>query len=140
MLATFPEEACMDAATNHDVIQQLYGAYTSGDLEAILRPFNDQSVWIELGDNQRTGVFHGATGLLEHSMRNLELTNGTLATEVQEIAGGEKYVVVVERATAQRNDRSLDMLCATSYQMVDGMVAEMRVLPFDSQEWQRFWE
>jgi hypothetical protein len=24
--------------------------------------------------------------------------------------------------------------------MVDGMVAEMRVLPFDSQEWQRFWE
>jgi ketosteroid isomerase-like protein len=130
----------MDAAANHEVIQQLYGAYTSGDLEAILRPFNDQSVWIELGDNQRTGVFHGATGLLEHSMRNLELTNGTLATEVQEIVGGEQYVVVVERATAERNGRSLDMLCATSYHMVDGMVAELRVLPFDSQEWQRFWE
>jgi hypothetical protein len=73
-------------------------------------------------------------------MRNLELTNGTLATEVQEIVGGEQYVVVVERATAERNGRSLDMLCATSYQMVDGMVAEIRVLPFDSQEWQRFWE
>jgi hypothetical protein len=36
----------MDAAANHEVIRQLYGAYTSGDLEAILRPFNDQSVWI----------------------------------------------------------------------------------------------
>ena len=72
-------------------------------------------------------------------MRNLQLTDGTLATEVQEIVGGEHYVVVVERATAQRNGRSRDMLCATSYQMVDGMVAEMRVLPFDSQEWQRFW-
>jgi len=130
----------MDAATNHEVIQQLYGAYTSGDLEAIRRPFNDQSVWIELGDNQRTGVFHGATGLLEHSMRNLELTDGTLTTEVQEIVGGDQYVVVVERATAERNGRSLDMLCATSYHMVDGMVGEMRVLPFDSQEWQRFWE
>jgi ketosteroid isomerase-like protein len=130
----------MDAAANRELIEDLYGAYTSGDLEAILRPFDDQSVWIELGDNQRTGVFHGATGLLEHSMRNLELTEGTLATKVQEIIGGEQYVVVVERATAQRDGRSLDMLCATSYQMVDGTVAEMRVLPFDSQEWQRFWE
>jgi ketosteroid isomerase-like protein len=130
----------MDAAANHELIRDLYGAYTSDDLEAILRPFNDQSVWIELGDNQRTGVFHGATGLLEHSMRNLELTDGTLATHVQEIVGGEQYVVVVERATAQRNGQSLDMLCATSYQMVDGLVGEMRVLPFDSEKWQRFWE
>jgi ketosteroid isomerase-like protein len=130
----------MDAAANHELIRDLYGAYTSDDLEAILRPFNDQSVWIELGDNQRTGVFHGATGLLEHSMRNLELTDGTLATQVQEIVGGEQYVVVVERATAQRNGQSLDMLCATSYQMVDGLVGEMRVLPFDSEKWQRFWE
>jgi hypothetical protein len=32
------------------------------------------------------------------------------------------------------------MLCATSYQMFDGMVAEVRVLPFDSLELQRFWE
>jgi ketosteroid isomerase-like protein len=130
----------MDSAANLELIKELYGAYISGDLEAVLRPFNDQSVWIELGDNQRTGVFRGATGLLEHSMRNLELTDGTLATELQEVVGGERFVVAIERATAQRNGRSLDMLCATSYQMADGMVAEMRVLPFDSQEWQRFWE
>jgi hypothetical protein len=32
------------------------------------------------------------------------------------------------------------MLCATTYLMSDGMVAELRVLPFDSPEWQRFWE
>ncbi|MDT5400550.1 MAG: hypothetical protein QOK33_3781, partial [Mycobacterium sp.] len=50
----------MDAAANVALIQDLYGAYISGDLEAILRPFNDQSVWIELGENQRTGVFRGA--------------------------------------------------------------------------------
>jgi ketosteroid isomerase-like protein len=135
-----PEGARMDAAANLKLIQDLYGAYISGDLEAARRPFNDQSVWIELGDNQRTGVFRGATGLLERSMRNLELTDGTLTTEVQDIVGGEKYVVVVERASAQRNGRVLDMLCASSYQMADGMVAEVRVLPFDSQEWQRFWE
>src|ERR1700710_1052161 len=111
----------MDSAANLELIKELYGAYISGDLEAVLRPFNDQSVWIELGDNQRTGVFRGATGLLEHSMRNLELTDGTLATELQEVVGGERFVVAIERATAQRNGRSLDMLCATSYQMADGM-------------------
>jgi ketosteroid isomerase-like protein len=130
----------MDAAANHTLIEELYEAYVTADLEAILKPFNDQSVWIELGDNQRTGVFRGATGLLEHAMRNLELTDGTLATELQESVGGERFVVAIERATALRAGRSLDMLCATSYQMTGGMVAEMRVLPFDSQEWQRFWE
>ncbi|MBB5160565.1 nuclear transport factor 2 family protein [Mycobacterium sp. AZCC_0083] len=135
-----PEGARMDAAANLKLIQDLYDAYISGDLQAIMRPFNDQSVWIELGDTQRAGVFRGATGLLEHAMRNQELTDGSLTTEVQEIVGGEKYVVVVERATAQRKGRALDMLCATSYQMANGVVAEMRVLPFDSREWQQFWE
>jgi ketosteroid isomerase-like protein len=129
----------MDATANHKMIQDLYDAYVSADLESILEPFNDESVWIELGENQRTGVFHGATGLLEHAMRSQELTDGTLTTEVQEIVGGEKYVVVIERATAQRDDRSLNMLCATTYQITDGTIAEVRVLPFDSQEWQRFW-
>jgi hypothetical protein len=47
---------------------------------------------------------------------------------------------VIERATAQRVGRSLDMMCATSFQMADGAITEMRVLPFDSQEWQRFWD
>jgi ketosteroid isomerase-like protein len=130
----------MNAAANHKVIENLYGAYLTYDLEATLRPYPDQSVWVEVGVNERSGVFRGATAILEHAMRNLELTDGTLATELQEVVGGERFVVAIERATAQRNGRSLDMLCATSYQMADGMVAEMRVLPFDSQEWQRFWE
>jgi ketosteroid isomerase-like protein len=130
----------MDATANHTLIQDLYTAYASGDLQAILRPFNDESVWIEVGDNQRTGVFRGATASMEHAMSNQELTDGTLTTEAQEIVGGQKYVVVIERATAQRADHALDMLCATTYQLADGVIAEMRVLPFDSQEWQRFWE
>jgi ketosteroid isomerase-like protein len=130
----------MNAAANQKVIENLYGAYLTYDLEAIPRPYHDQSVWVEVGVNERSGVFRGATAILEHAMRNLELTDGTLATELQEVVGGERFVVAIERATAQRNGRSLDMLCATSYQMADGMVAEMRVLPFDSQEWQRFWE
>jgi len=130
----------MGAAANHKLIADLYAAYLSGDLESILRPFNDGSTWIEVGDHQRAGVYRGATGLLEHTRRIQELTAGTLTTEVQEIVGGDKYVVVIERATAQREGRSLDLLCATAYQIVDGTVAEVQVLPFDSQEWQRFWE
>ncbi|MDT5335261.1 MAG: uncharacterized protein QOD90_766 [Mycobacterium sp.] len=129
----------MDAAANMGLIQEVYGAYTTCDLNAITRPHNDRSVWVEAGDSQRTGVFRGATAILDHAMQNQELTDGTLAAEVQDIVGGEKSVVV-ERTTAQRADRKLDMLCATTYLMSDGMVAELRVLPFDSPEWQRFWE
>jgi ketosteroid isomerase-like protein len=108
-------------------------------MQAILRAHDERSVWIEPGDNERTGVFRGAEAILGHGMHNQELTGGTLATEVQEILAGDEYVTVIERATAQRGEKSLDMLCCTVYRMAGGAIAEMRVLPFDSSLWQIFW-
>lgn len=69
-------------------------------------------------------------------MRDQELTDGTLRTEVQEILAGDEYVTVIERALAERGGISLDLNSCTVYRMAEGAVAEMRVLPFDNAAWQ----
>lgn len=129
----------MASKSNLQVILDLYAAFDTGDSEAMSRPFTDESVWVEPGNNLRSGVFRGQQGIFGHTMNCMELTGGTWATEVKEVVGGERHVVVLERALGQRNGKSLEMPCATVYDMVDGAITEMRVLPFDSEVWQDFW-
>ena len=103
----------MGAQSNLQVIVDLYESFDTGDSEAMLRPFTDESVWVEPGNNVRSGLFRGQREIFGHTMSCMELTDGTWAT--------------------------LAMPCATIYDMDDGTITEMRVLPFDSEGWQDFW-
>jgi len=46
---------------------------------------------------------------------------------------------VLERATAKRKGRVLDMDCCSMYRLHEGKIAELRVLPFDAVTWDEFW-
>jgi hypothetical protein len=48
-------------------------------------------------------------------------------------------VAALERATAQRNGRELDMDCCSMYTLREGKIAELHVLPFDAARWNEFW-
>jgi uncharacterized protein len=128
----------MDARTNAEVIEALYKAYASGDLPAF-DIYTDNSVWIELGSNERTGRYRGKQAILEHAMQLAVLTGGTIATHVKEILPGHNHVAVLERATATRKGRDLDLDCCSVYTMNNGKMAELRVLPFDTVAWDAFW-
>ena len=91
----------MDATVNAQVIEALYQAYVTGDLAAF-DAYTDDSVWDEAGHNQRSGVYRGKQAILEHAMQLAVLTDGTIATKVNEILPGAHYVAVIERATAKR--------------------------------------
>jgi ketosteroid isomerase-like protein len=128
----------MDATGNGRVIEALYQAYVTGDLTAF-EAYTDDSVWTELGSNQRTGVYAGMHAIIEHGMQLAVLTDGTIATKVIEILPGDDHVAVLERATAERKGRALDMDCCSVYAMRDGKIAQLNVLPFDAAAWNEFW-
>jgi uncharacterized protein len=128
----------MDATANARVIDALYKAYVTGDLAAF-DAYTDDSVWHELGRNERTGVYKGMQAIIEHGMQLAVLTDGTIATKVIEILPGDDHVAVLEHATAQRKGLTLDMDCCTVYHLHDGKIAEMNVLPFDAAAWDEFW-
>ena len=129
----------MSSESNREAIAALYRSFEKGEPQPMLSVFDDDSLWSEPAGNVRAGVFRGAEAIAEHTRSCRAQTDGTWGTDVQEILGGEKYVVVVERALALRNGTSLNMLCNTIYEMADGKVAEMRVLPFDPEAWHEFW-
>lgn len=128
----------MDASTNARVIEAVYDAYVTGDLSAF-DAYTDDSVWRELGDNERSGVYQGMQAIVEHGMQLAVLTDGTIATQVKAILPGDEYVAVIERATAKRKDRVLDMDCCSVYTLRDAKIAELNVLPFDAAAWNEFW-
>jgi ketosteroid isomerase-like protein len=128
----------MDANANARVIHSLYQAYITGEVTAF-DCYTDDSQWVEIGENKRSGVHRGRQEILEHAMQLAVLTDGTIATKVKEILPGDEYVAVIERATATRLGRALDMDCCSVYAMRDGKIAELHVLPFDAAEWNEFW-
>jgi ketosteroid isomerase-like protein len=128
----------MDIRTNALVIHELYDAYVTGNIAAF-DAYTDDSVWVEVGRNERTGVSRGKQAILEHGMQLAVLTDGTIATKVEEILPGNDHVAVLERATAKRNGRELDMDCCSMYTLRDGKIAELHVLPFDAARWDEFW-
>jgi ketosteroid isomerase-like protein len=74
----------MDIRTNAQVIHELYDAYVTGNIAAF-DAYTDDSVWVEVGRNERTGVYRRKQAILEHGMQLAVLTDGTIATKVEEI-------------------------------------------------------
>jgi ketosteroid isomerase-like protein len=125
--------------SNRRVIADLYKSFLNDDPEPALAAFNDDSVWVESGDNERSGVFRGVVEIAQHAIHCQMLTDGTWGTDVVEIGGGDSCVIVIERSLALRNGTSLNMLVNTVYEMADGVVKEVRVLPYDAATWNTFW-
>jgi ketosteroid isomerase-like protein len=125
-------------STDAKLIETLYSAYVTG-AGAEFDGYTDDYVWTEVGRNERSGVYRGKQASLEHAMQLAVLTDGTIATSVIDILAGDHHVAVLERATAKRNGRELDMECCSLYTMRDGRIAGLRVLPFDPAGWDQFW-
>jgi ketosteroid isomerase-like protein len=128
----------MGVSANAQVIDALYQAYVTGDLAAF-DAYTDDSVWDDVGHNERAGVYRGKQAILEHAVQLAVLTDGTIATKVNEILPGDNYVAVLERATTKRKGGVLDMDCCSLYTMHEGKIAELHVLPFDAAAWDEFW-
>jgi ketosteroid isomerase-like protein len=97
----------MDTRTNSQVINELYDAYVTGNIAAF-DIYTEDSVWVEVGRNKRTGVYRGKQAIREHAMQLAVLTDGTIATNVTEILPGNDHVAVLERAT--RNETAVSWI------------------------------
>jgi ketosteroid isomerase-like protein len=125
--------------TNGKAIANLYGSFLTRDPGPALAVFNDDSIWIEPGDNLRSGTYRGLAEIVKHADHCKEMVDGNWGTDVLEMLPGNRYVVVVEKALALRNGTSLNMVVNTIYEMPNGIVTSFRSLPFDPDEWDAFW-
>ncbi len=129
----------MSATSNRKAIAALYESFLNHDRTPAMAAFTDDTIWDEPDGNERSGQFRGVVEIALHAIHCRKLTDSTFGTDVLEILAGERHVVVIERSLALRNGTSLNMLVNTVYEMQDGIISKVRILPYDPEQWNEFW-
>jgi ketosteroid isomerase-like protein len=125
---------------NAQAIRDMYDAFANADAQGAFAAFTEDSVWYDLGDNIRAGVYRGTQAVLEHAIDIATLTEGSMTTTLNSILPGDDgHFAVLEHASGRRGDATVEMDCCTVFKFDDAAVAEMRVLPYDSAIWDAFW-
>lgn len=97
-----------DAA--EDVVRRLYQAVADVDFDAAERCFAPDALWHLPGRSPIAGDHRGWAQIRDNFLAKLgPLSGGTFRAELLDVAVGDTYVVAVQRATASRGKRTLDI-------------------------------
>jgi uncharacterized protein len=66
--------------------------------------------------------------------------DGSFRAELVDVAVGERYIVAIQRATARRHGRVLDVTACQLVQVSGGMISEMRGHYSDEAALSPFWQ
>ena len=119
-------------------MRRLYDAFESRDSDA-LRVLLAGCVWHTPGESLIAGAFSGADEIVTRFGRLREMTDGTLTFHVHEILGDDTHVVGLDRVTARRGDRTLDMNRVVIAHVRDGKLSEVWLVPEDQYAFDEFW-
>ncbi len=115
----------MSAEDNAAVLRRLLGAFNEGDMETVRGSFAEDAVWHVPGKSQLAGDHQGpdAIGVFIGSV--VEMGQGTLQLELLDLMASEDHGVIWQRATAERDGKTLDHVEALVCRIRDGKVAEV---------------
>lgn len=128
----------MPEAAGVETMRRLYEAFESRDTAA-LRELLEECTWHIPGENLISGPARGADEILARFARARELTDETLAFHVHDVLGDAQHVVGLDRATARRGDRSIDMNRVVIAHARDGKLTEVWIVPEDQYAFDEFW-
>ncbi len=81
---------------NIEVIKQGYRAFASGDIETVMRLYDDEVEWVQPGDSAISGTYHGKAEIGELLRR---LGEKTAVVRAQRYFADGDTVVVLSEAT-----------------------------------------
>lgn len=129
--------------TNKDVetVRRLYAAVAARDLGAAEACFAPDATWHLPGDSPIAGDHNGWPAIRDDFLAKLgPLSGGTFRGELLDVAVGQHYIVVVQRATAAYQGRNLDVTSCQLMRVVDGYITEVRGHYSDQYALDAFWK
>jgi uncharacterized protein len=125
---------------NVAIMRRAYAAFNSGDLNTLTELFDDGGVWHLPGRSRFAGDYHGREATLAYFGRLGQETGGTFQAELQHLlADDEDRVVGIQRSTAQRDGKHLDVGNCIVFELKDGRVTDGREHFHDLYAWDEFW-
>ncbi len=115
----------MSAEDNATLLRHMFDAFNEGDMETVKGGFVQDAVWHLPGRSQLAGDHQGPDAIVGFVGRAVELSEGTFQLELLDVMASEDHGVSWQRATAERDGKTLDQLEAVVFRIRDGKIAEV---------------
>ena len=125
---------------NVAIMQRAYDAFNTGDIDTLTELFDESAVWHLPGRSSMADDYQGRDATLAYFGLLGEKTGGTFRAELQRLtADGDDRVVGIQRSTADRAGRHLDVADCIVFTLKDGRVTDGREHFEDLYAWDEFW-
>ena len=125
---------------NVAIMRRGYEAFNKGDLDTLTEIFDEGLIWHLPGRSSMAEDYQGRDATLAYFAKLAERTGGTFRAELQQLAAdGDNRVVGIQRSTADRDGKHLDVADCIVFTMEDGRVTDGREHFEDLYAWDDFW-
>ena len=130
----------MGADENAAIMRRAYEAFNSGDMNTLIELFDERAVWHLPGRSSMANDYQGRDATLAYFGQIGQETGGTFQAELQQLfAGDDGRVIGLQRSTAERNGKRLDVGNCIVFELRDGKVVDGREHFNDLYAWDEFW-
>ncbi len=130
----------MGADENLDVMRRGYEAFNSGDMDTLIEVFDENLVWHLPGRSSMAKDYQSRDATLAYFGQLAQETGGTFRAELERlVADDDDRVIGIQRSTAERNGKHLDVGNCIVFQLRNGRVTDGREHFHDLYAWDEFW-
>jgi hypothetical protein len=117
----------MSVEQNLETVRQGYGAFSGGDMDALLQLYDDDAAHIVPGSSKVSGTHKGKDNILALYGTLFELSGGTLRVQLEHVmSDGDDRVVAVHTASLEKDGESFTLPEALLFTFRDGKVIEIQ--------------
>jgi uncharacterized protein len=124
---------------NVELVRRGYTAFGEGDMQTVDEVFADDIVWHMPGAGPLSGDRGSKKEVFEFFGQLAEMSNGTFAIDIHDVLGGDDHVVVLSKARASRNGKSLEAQGVDIWHVKDGKATEFWHIDMDQEAANAFW-
>jgi ketosteroid isomerase-like protein len=121
------------------LVRRTYQDFESSDLDLLGVVMAQEVVWHEPGRSCLAGHYKGPDEVLDFLSQLKARSGGTFKIEVLDVLSEPERAVVLQRETATKNDKSLDVIAAVEFEVHHGKITEVTVYQHDTYAFDEFW-
>ena len=130
----------MTAEENVATMRRAYEAFNTGDMETLIETFDESIVWHLPGRSSMADDYESRDATLAYFGPLGQKTGGTFRAELQQLLADDgDRVVGIQRSTADRDGKHLDVGTCIVFQLKHGRVIDGREHFHDLYAWDEFW-
>ncbi len=124
---------------NVALLRRGYEAFDKGDMATLTEIFAEDVVWHVPGRHPVAGVHKGRDAVFAAFAKFGQLSGGTLHLDLHALLADDEHAVALNRATAIRQGKQLNLLGADVFHVRNGKVSEFWAFSEDQRLDDEFW-